>query len=103
MDGNGTIDYIEFITATMHKHKMERDAHLYKAFQLFNTDKSGYITRDELETAMKKYGMGDEGSIKEIISEVDADNVSSLSLYKKLNLNLIKFIFLFYFFSFSFW
>lgn len=34
-----------------------------------------YITRDELETAMKDYGIGDEASIKEIISEVDTDNV----------------------------
>lgn len=37
-----------------------------------------YITRDELETAMKEYGMGDNDTIKEIISEVDTDNVSPL-------------------------
>jgi len=35
-----------------------------------------YITRDELETAMTEHGMGDEATIKEIISEVDTDNVS---------------------------
>ncbi|KAL2495392.1 Calcium-dependent protein kinase 21 [Forsythia ovata] len=74
VDGNGTIDYIEFITATMHRHKLERDEHLYKAFQYFDKDNSGYITRDELESAMKEYGMGDEATIKEIISEVDTDN-----------------------------
>ncbi|KAK4421334.1 Calcium-dependent protein kinase [Sesamum alatum] len=74
VDGNGTIDYIEFITATMHRHKLERDEHLYSAFQYFDKDSSGYITRDELETAMKEYGMGDEATIKEIISEVDTDN-----------------------------
>ncbi|KAL2316755.1 hypothetical protein Fmac_030631 [Flemingia macrophylla] len=74
VDGNGTIDYIEFITATMHRHKLERDEHLYKAFQYFDKDSSGYITRDELETAMKEYGMGDEATIRDIISEVDTDN-----------------------------
>ncbi|OVA10537.1 Protein kinase domain [Macleaya cordata] len=74
VDGNGTIDYIEFITATMHRHKLEREEHLYKAFQHFDADNSGFITRDELEKAMKEYDMGDEASIKEIISEVDADN-----------------------------
>ncbi|KAF4350627.1 hypothetical protein F8388_013168 [Cannabis sativa] len=74
VDGNGTIDYIEFITATMHRHRLEREEHLYKAFQFFDKDSSGFITRDELETAMKDYGMGDEGTIKEIISEVDTDN-----------------------------
>ncbi|XP_061342242.1 calcium-dependent protein kinase 2-like isoform X4 [Gastrolobium bilobum] len=74
VDGDGTIDYIEFITATMHRHRLERDEHLYKAFQYFDKDNSGFITRDELETAMKEYGMGDEDTIKEIISEVDTDN-----------------------------
>ncbi|KAL6553204.1 Calcium-dependent protein kinase 15 [Orobanche gracilis] len=74
VDGNGTIDYIEFITATMHRHKLERDEHLFNAFQFFDKDSSGYITRDELETAMKEYGMGDEATIKDIISEVDTDN-----------------------------
>ncbi|KAG5064699.1 hypothetical protein JHK85_005882 [Glycine max] len=74
VDGNGTIDYIEFITATMHRHRLERDEHLHKAFQYFDKDGSGYITRDELETAMKEYGMGNEATIREIISEVDTDN-----------------------------
>ncbi|CAL0317475.1 unnamed protein product [Lupinus luteus] len=74
VDGNGTIDYIEFITATMHRHRLEKDEHLHKAFQYFDKDNSGFITRDELETAMKEYGMGDKATIKEIISEVDADN-----------------------------
>ncbi|KAI9198798.1 hypothetical protein LWI28_022335 [Acer negundo] len=74
VDGNGSIDYIEFISATMHRYRLERDEHLFKAFQYFDTDHSGYITRDELETAMKEYGMGDEVTIREIISEVDTDN-----------------------------
>ncbi|KAK7363739.1 hypothetical protein VNO77_05893 [Canavalia gladiata] len=74
VDGNGSIDYIEFISATMHRHRLERDEHLYKAFKYFDKDNSGYITRDELETAMTQHGMGDEATIKEIISEVDTDN-----------------------------
>jgi len=41
VDGNGTIDYIEFITATMHLNRMEREDHLYKAFEYFDNDKSG--------------------------------------------------------------
>lgn len=34
-----------------------------------------YITIDELEAALKEYGMGDDATIKEILSDVDADNV----------------------------
>ncbi|XP_071918433.1 calcium-dependent protein kinase 1-like isoform X1 [Coffea arabica] len=74
VDGNGTIDYIEFITATMHMNRVEREDHLYRAFEYFDKDKSGYITMEELEHALKEYNMGDEKTIKEIIAEVDADH-----------------------------
>lgn len=74
VDGDGTIDYMEFITATMHMNRMEKEDHLYKAFEYFDEDKSGYITMEELEQALKKYNMGDEKTIREIIAEVDTDN-----------------------------
>jgi len=48
-----------------------------------------HITRDELESAMKEYGMGDEASIKEVISEVDTDNVSC-TLQHIANISNIK-------------
>lgn len=122
VDGNGTIDYIEFITATMHMNRMDREDHLYTAFEYFDKDKSGwyffpfknysysnhsiirmnivanlfpplklivvfltsscfrYITMEELEQALKKYNMGDEQTIKEIITEVDTDLVCLFSL-----------------------
>ncbi|KAF2291950.1 hypothetical protein GH714_042292 [Hevea brasiliensis] len=73
-DGNGTIDYDEFITATMHLNRMDREEHLYTAFQHFDKDNSGYITTEELEQALRDFGMHDGRDIKEIISEVDADN-----------------------------
>jgi calcium-dependent protein kinase len=41
VDGNGTIDYIEFISATMHMNRVDREDHLYKAFQYFDKDESG--------------------------------------------------------------
>ncbi|GMN43728.1 hypothetical protein TIFTF001_012927 [Ficus carica] len=73
-DGNGTIDYDEFITATMHMNRMDREEHLYTAFQHFDKDNSGFITTEELEQALREFGMHDGRDIKEIISEVDADN-----------------------------
>lgn len=35
---------------------------------------TGLSTMNELELAMKQYGMGDEAIIKEAIEEVDTDN-----------------------------
>uniref|UniRef100_A0A0D9WKB3 non-specific serine/threonine protein kinase n=1 Tax=Leersia perrieri TaxID=77586 RepID=A0A0D9WKB3_9ORYZ len=74
VDGNGSIDYVEFISATMHMNRLEKDDHIYKAFGYFDKDHSGFITVDELEEALKKYDMGDEATIKEIIAEVDTDH-----------------------------
>ncbi|KAL0722878.1 hypothetical protein Bca4012_037477 [Brassica carinata] len=83
VDGNGSIDYIEFATATMHRHKLESNENLYKAFQHFDKDGNGYITIDELEAALTEYGMGDdEATIKEILSNVDTDNDGRIS-YKE--------------------
>ncbi|KAK3231902.1 hypothetical protein Dsin_003783 [Dipteronia sinensis] len=73
VDKNGSIDYTEFITATMHRHKLEKEEHLYKAFQYFDSDNSGFITREELRQAMTQHGMGDEATIDEIIEDVDTN------------------------------
>ncbi|KAG0479165.1 hypothetical protein HPP92_013884 [Vanilla planifolia] len=70
-DGNGTIDYDEFITATMHLNRMDREEHLFTAFQYFDKDNSGYITKEELEQALKEKGFYETKDIKEIISEAD--------------------------------
>ncbi|WZZ38195.1 hypothetical protein YC2023_034454 [Brassica napus] len=78
-DGNGTIDYGEFIAATMHINRLDREEHLYSAFQHFDKDNSGYITMEELEQALREFGMSDGRDIKEIISEVDGDNVRNNS------------------------
>ncbi|KAK1373924.1 Calcium-dependent protein kinase 17 [Heracleum sosnowskyi] len=70
-DGDGTINYDEFISATM---QMTREDHLHTAFIYFDKDDSGYITREELQQALREFGMNDERNINEIISEVDGDN-----------------------------
>ncbi|CAD6255497.1 unnamed protein product [Miscanthus lutarioriparius] len=61
--------------ATMHMNRLEKEDHIFKAFEYFDKDHSGHITVDELEEALKKYDMGDEATIKEIIAEeVDTDH-----------------------------
>lgn len=75
IDNNGTIDYGEFLAATMHLNKMEREENLIAAFSFFDKDSSGYITIDELQQASKEFGL-DDVYLDGIIEEIDQDNVS---------------------------
>lgn len=51
----------------------KEDGETLRAFLVFD---HRYITIDELEAALKEYGMGDDATIKEVLSDVDSDNVS---------------------------
>ena len=75
IDNSGTIDYCEFLAATLHLNKMEREENLIAAFAFFDKDGSGYITIDELQQACKELGLCD-GHMDEMIKEIDQDNVS---------------------------
>ncbi|WRX30389.1 Protein kinase domain - like 10 [Theobroma cacao] len=73
IDNSGTIDYGEFLAATLHINKMEREENLVAAFSFFDKDGSGYITIDELQNACKEFGLGDV-HLDEMIKEIDQDN-----------------------------
>lgn len=47
-DGNGTINYTEFLAATMDATTFLRDNYLKTAFAMFDTDGSGKIDSSEL-------------------------------------------------------
>ncbi|KAG5078006.1 hypothetical protein JHK82_056701 [Glycine max] len=73
IDNNGTIDYGEFLAATLHLNKMEREENLVAAFAYFDKDGSGYITIEEIQQACKDFGLGNL-HLDEIINEIDQDN-----------------------------
>ncbi|CAN6222398.1 unnamed protein product [Urochloa humidicola] len=73
IDNNGTIDYIEFIAATLHPNKLEHEEHLQLAFSYFDKDGNGYITVDELQQACKEHNMP-AAFLDDVIKEADHDN-----------------------------
>lgn len=75
IDNSGSIDYGEFLAATLHVNKTEREEHLIAAFRYFDKDGSGYITIDELQQACIDFGLGDV-HLDDMIKEIDLDNVS---------------------------
>lgn len=77
IDNSGTIEYGEFLAATLHMNKMEKEENLLAAFAFFDKDGSGYITMDELQQACKDFGLSDS-QLEDMIKEIDQDNVSVL-------------------------
>lgn len=79
IDNSGTIDYGEFLAATLHMNKLEREENLVSAFSFFDKDGSGYITVDELSQACREFGL-DDVHLDDMIKEIDQDNVRTISV-----------------------
>jgi calcium-dependent protein kinase len=81
-DGSGSIDYTEFIAATLDKKHYEEENACWSAFQLFDKDNSGTIDRKELTQVLKSETMealvGAAG-IEKILTECDQDGDGQIS------------------------
>lgn len=78
IDNSGTIDYGEFLAATLHMNKLEREESLVSAFAFFDKDGSGFITIDELSEACEQFGLSDV-HLEDMIKDVDQNNVGLLN------------------------
>eukprot|EP01084_Bolivina_argentea_P124141 219985_1 len=74
-DGNGTIDFSEFLTMLARKLKDTNDEdHIKEAFKVFDKDSNGFISAAELKHVMTNSGetLTDE-EVDEIIRQADID------------------------------
>ncbi|KAG0468908.1 hypothetical protein HPP92_018236 [Vanilla planifolia] len=80
VDGNGTLDYGEFVAVTIHLQRLENEAHLYKAFTFFDKNNSSYIEIEELREALADdNGELDDKVLNIIMGEVDTDKDGRIS------------------------
>merc|ERR1712023_340820 len=56
-DGSGSIDYAEFLAATLEKHQYITEDICWKAFTVFDLNGDGKISRQELETVLNAGGL----------------------------------------------
>jgi len=76
VNGNGYLDYGEFVAITVHLQRLSNDGHLRTAFLFFDKDSSGYIERAELADALAdESGHTDEAALNNVLREVDTDKV----------------------------
>ena len=52
LDGNGTIDYTEFVTATIEEKNLVTIDRLKMAFKMFDKDGSGALSPDEIKDVL---------------------------------------------------
>ena len=74
-DGNGTIDFPEFLTVMARKKKdTNSEEEIREAFRVFDKDGNGYISAPELRHVMTNLGEKlTDGEVEEMIREADID------------------------------
>jgi len=75
-DNSGTINYTEFIAATMSAQLFMREENLRQAFMMFDKDGSGKIDATEIRGLLEGEDMGgqiDGENLAQVMSEVDAN------------------------------
>ena len=56
LKGQEGVDYVEFLAATLHLGRLERDERLWRAFRHFDLDNTGFISRANLVSALPHLG-----------------------------------------------
>lgn len=78
--GNGQINYSEFLAATMTTRNLLNENRLLMLFKEFDTDDTGYITRENLVEAFEKLERPlSKKEIEEIISQHDGSKDGKIS------------------------
>ncbi|ORY93919.1 calmodulin 2 [Syncephalastrum racemosum] len=74
-DGNGTIDFNEFLTMLQGRsNKSDTERELRETFQVFDKDGNGFISASELRNVMTSVGENlSQGELDAMIKEADRD------------------------------
>jgi serine/threonine protein kinase len=91
-DNNGYIEYEEFIRATIPKENLFTDVNLKTAFELFDLDKNGSISLNEIKEVLGIKKNDDDKVIEELMNEVQrtGNQEITFSQFKESMLNYAK-------------
>ncbi|KAF5390954.1 hypothetical protein D9757_003961 [Collybiopsis confluens] len=91
-DGNGTIDFSEFLIMMDKKFKdADSEEEIQRAFQVFDKDGNGSISANELKAVMDSIGeeLSDD-EIKTMIDEADEDGDGAISYKGQRSVHLFR-------------
>lgn len=75
-DGNGTVDFNEFLTLIVptKPETTSRKDDLLRAFEAFDSNGDGFISKEELKEGLKIIGESvTDGELRELLKIIDAD------------------------------
>jgi len=79
-DRSGTIDYNEFLAATIDKDKITSKTNLELAFKTFDRDGSGKINLNEIKCIFDNSKVKDDKIFEAMLSEADDNHDGEISL-----------------------
>lgn len=88
-DGNGEIDYSEFVIATMNEKHLLSNNKLETAFKMFDKDGGGSISTEEIKQVLSFGQNLDESVINAIIKQVDENGDGEIS-YDEFQAMMVK-------------
>ena len=88
-DGNGEIDYSEFVVATMNEKNLLSNNKLHTAFKMFDKDGGGSISTDEIKQVLSFGQNLDEAVVQQIIEQVDKNGDGEIS-YEEFAAMMLK-------------
>ncbi len=91
-DGNGTIDFPEFLTMMARKMKdSDSEEEILEAFKVFDKDGNGFISAAELRHIMTNLGekLTDE-EVDEMIREADVDGDGQINYEEFVKVSLVS-------------
>jgi len=77
LDGDGRIDYREFIASSIEKQQYQAESVCWSAFSSFDIDGNGTVSREELQSVLadpRLQGLLQNKSVDQIFEECDVDN-----------------------------
>jgi calcium-dependent protein kinase len=85
LDGNGFIDYNEFLTVSINREKILSQKNLEMAFQTFDKDSSGKISKEEIMQIFNNAEL-DNSIFEKMVKEGDENGDGEISYEEFKNL-----------------
>lgn len=90
LDGDGKIDYLEFIQAAIDHRSLLNKENIQTMFDLFDTNHDGTISMEELKSTFQGTGKDDQlDFLEEIMEEVDKNRDNMIS-FEEFNEGVTK-------------